>query len=107
MKDELAKCERSKKSDLVQNFKEIDIEKLSPLQIENAHKFLATTSEEELTSYLLGSSLFDSTRPLGDKTKEFMLNYAELLAGIGDLTDKINKDSTIVKKDVGKKKVKS
>ena len=105
VKDELIKCERSKRSELVQNLKEIDIETLSKAQIDNIHKFLLILGEDEKMDYIL--DFLDKVGE-GENTVAFLQKYDELLMNIGDLSTKLNEKKSLatVKDSPKKKKVK-
>jgi hypothetical protein len=86
IKDDLKKYNRDKNSELIQSLKEIDLNKLSDKQVENAAKFLKTVGDDELTAYLLFilDNNLDITKP---KIKNFMLEFETVLRTI----KKINK----------------
>lgn len=86
IKDDLKKYNRDKNSELIQSLKEIDLNKLSDKQVDNAAKFLKTVGDDELTAYLLFilDNNLDITKP---KIKNFMLEFESVLRTI----KKINK----------------
>lgn len=86
IKDDLKKYNRDKNSELIQSLKEIDLNKLTDKQVENAAKFLKTVGDDELTAYLLFilDNNLDITKP---KIKNFMLEFESVLRTI----KKINK----------------
>ena len=81
VKDDLKRYNRDKKSELIQSLKEMDFNKLSDKQVENASKFLKTVDEDELTAYLLFilDNNLDITKP---KIKKFMLDFEAVLRTI-------------------------
>jgi hypothetical protein len=86
VKDDLAKYNRDKNSELIQSLRELTLDKLSDKQVANAAKFLKTVGEDELTAYLLYilDNNLDITKP---KIKSFMLEFEGVLRTI----KKINK----------------
>jgi hypothetical protein len=86
VKDDLAKYNRDKNSELIQDLKSFDLNKLTDKQVANAAKFLKTVGEDELTAYLLFilDNNLDTTKP---KIKSFMLEFEGVLRTI----KKINK----------------
>ena len=81
VKDDLKRYNRDKKSELIQSLKEMDFNKLSDKQVENASKFLKTVDEDELTAYLLFilDNNLDITKA---KIKKFMLEFEDVLRTI-------------------------
>lgn len=86
VKEDLKKYNRDKNSELIQNLRELDLNKLTDKQVANAAKFLKTVGEDELTAYLLFilDNNLDITKP---KIKSFMLEFESVLRTI----KKINK----------------
>lgn len=86
VKKDLAKYNRDKNSELLQNLKSIDISKLTNEQIANVVKFLKNVGDDERTAYLLWilDNVPDVTNP---KLKHLLLEFKDLLVTI----KKINK----------------
>jgi hypothetical protein len=86
VKVDLKKYNRDKNSELIQALKEMDMNKLTDKQVENAAKFLKTVGEDELTAYLLFilDNNLDVQKP---KIKSFLLEFESVLRTI----KKINK----------------
>lgn len=81
---ELAKYNRDKKSELIQNLKEMDITKLNDKQLGNVVKFLKGVGDDENTSYLLYiiDNVPDVTSP---KMKKFLMEFQDLLRTIKEI----------------------
>lgn len=86
---DLKKYNRDKKSELIQSLKELDLNKFTDIQLENATKFLKNVGEDELTAYLLFilDNNLDISKP---KIKTFLLGFEDVLRTI----KKINKPSS-------------
>lgn len=86
VKNDLAKYNRDKNSELLNSLKEIDITGLDKKQLSNIVKFLENVGDDEKTAYLLW--LLDNTSDVNDvKLRGFLLEFKDLLKTI----KKINK----------------
>lgn len=52
-RENIAKYNRDKNSELIQSLKELDITKFTDKQYDNTYKFLANVGDDEKTAYLL------------------------------------------------------
>lgn len=86
IKADIEKCNRDKKSELIQAFKEKDLVKLTDKQLENATKFLKSVGEDELTGYLL--YVLDNNVDVNEpKIKKFMLEFKEVLKTVQKINE--------------------
>jgi len=80
IKKDLAKYNRDKNSELIQNLKEVDITTLDEKQLKNIVKFLENVGDDEKTAYLLW--ILDNVADIGignSKMKSFLLEFEDLL----------------------------
>ena len=87
VKDKLFKCKRDKFSELIQDLKTINLEKLSDNQIDNVHKFLSVIGEDELTDFLIGS-VSDTVNIDSEKVRNFYKKYSKILLKINGIHTK-------------------
>ena len=80
LEKEIENFNRDRKSELLTTLKEIDLETLSPKQIDNAGKFLSLIDSDERTGYLL--HMLDNKNVEQSKTKQLLLNFKEELSKI-------------------------
>jgi hypothetical protein len=74
-KYELEKYDRSKKSELIQSLKEVNLNKLSDKQLDNLKNFLNSVNDDELMSYLI--YIIDKVDIISDNAKGFILNFSD------------------------------
>jgi hypothetical protein len=77
IKNDLAKYNRDKNSELIQSLKEIDINDLSEKQLKNVVKFLKGVGDDEKMAYLL--FVVDGLTNIGDNIAKFLLEFEDLL----------------------------
>lgn len=80
LEKEVEKFSRDRKSELLINLKDLDIEKLKPKQVANAGKFLETIDPDERTGYLL--HMLDNKDVNLTQTKKLLLNFQKDLKQI-------------------------
>jgi len=87
VKKDIERYNRDKKSELLNSLKELDLNELTPKQLENCVEFLNTVGEDELTGYLL--FLVDNNYDVtGNKLRKFLLNFREVLKTIHEINNK-------------------
>lgn len=96
IKNDLAKYNRDKNSELIQSLKEIDLTTLKKAQFDNLAKFLDTVSDDEKTGYLI--HILDNTPEIQEPMlKEFIVHFRGLLSSIKKINDpdgEYDKDKT-------------
>lgn len=80
LEKEIKDFNRDRKSELLVNLKDIDVESLQPKQIDNAGKFLKMIDADERTGYLL--HMLDNKDVNQQQTKRLLLNFKEELKKI-------------------------
>lgn len=87
VKKDLEKCNRDKKSELIQALKEKDIMNLSEKQLVNITKFLKSVGEDELTGYLL--FVLDNNIDVAEpRIKKFMVEFKDVLQTVKMINSK-------------------
>lgn len=81
VKKDLARYNRDKNSELINELKEYKLEDLTKKQIINVEKFIRTVQADEQTAYLL--YILDESKDVGNsKVKNFLLNFKDTLQKI-------------------------
>lgn len=80
LEGEIKEFNRDRKSELLINLKDINIEELKPKQVDNASKFLSMIDADERTGYLL--HMLDNKDVNQVQTKRLLLNFKEELKKI-------------------------
>jgi len=80
LKPEIDNFNRDRKSELLVNLKDLDVEKLSAKQVDNAGKFLKMIDADERTGYLL--HMLDNKDVSTGQTKRLLLNFKNELKKI-------------------------